>query len=88
MVEIGVVTCMELPEPDPDEEIQLEAIRQAGAGANLIAWDDPDQDLTRFDLLVLRSCWDYPWKEQLFRQWLEGAESQVIKRVPHRFAST
>lgn len=77
MVEIGVVTCMELPEPDTDEEIQLDAIRQAGAGASLVAWDDPDQDLTRFDLLVLRSCWDYPWKEQLFRQWLERAESQV-----------
>jgi hypothetical protein len=77
MAEVGIVTCMELPEPDPDEQIQLEAIRQAGAGASLVSWDDPDQDLQKYDLLVLRSCWDYPWKEQLFRQWLERAESQV-----------
>ena len=77
MAEVGIVTCMKLPEPDPDEQIQLEAIRQAGAGASLVSWDDPDQDLRKYDLLVLRSCWDYPWKEQLFRQWLERAESQV-----------
>ncbi len=77
MPEIGLVTCTDLPEPDPDEEIQIEAIREAGAEASLVAWDDPDQDLARYDLLVLRSCWDYPWKEQLFRQWLDRAEEVV-----------
>ncbi|OUU22518.1 MAG: hypothetical protein CBC13_07630 [Planctomycetia bacterium TMED53] len=77
MPDIGLVTCTEMPEPDLDEEIQLEAIREAGAAASLVSWDDPDQDLSKFDLLVLRSCWDYPWKEQLFRQWLDRAESQV-----------
>ena len=77
MPDIGIVTCMELPEPDLDEQIQLEALQLAGAAASLVAWDDPDQDLEKYDAIVLRSCWDYPWKEQLFRQWLDRAEKAV-----------
>ncbi len=67
---IGLVTCREIPEPDPDEQIQIDAIRDAGGDAELVAWDDPAVDLTRFDRLILRSCWDYPWREAEFRDWL------------------
>ena len=77
MPDIGIVTCMELPEPDLDEQIQLEALQSVGAHASLVAWDDPDQDLAKYDAIVLRSCWDYPWKEQLFRQWIDRAENAV-----------
>ena len=75
MPDIGLVTCQNIPEPDADEDIQLEAIRAAGANAELVAWDDPDQDLSKYDIVVLRSCWNYPWKEQEFREWVNKTES-------------
>ena len=53
MMKIGLVTCLEIPEADPDEEIQLEAIRQAGGEASLVPWDDSLIDLSRFDRLIL-----------------------------------
>ena len=36
MPDIGLVTCQNIPEPDADEDIQLEAIRAAGANAELV----------------------------------------------------
>lgn len=77
MKRIGLVTCLEMPEPDPDEEIQLVSIREAGGIAELVAWDDPEVDLASFDLIVLRSCWDYPWREQEFRSWLKIADQKT-----------
>jgi hypothetical protein len=72
-----------MPEPDPDEEIQLQSIRDAGGEAELIAWDDPVVDLTSFDAIILRSCWDYPWRETEFRSWLLLAQhkTQVFNPV-------
>ncbi|MEE2883364.1 MAG: hypothetical protein VYD70_06515 [Planctomycetota bacterium] len=77
MKRVGLVTCLKMPEPDPDEEIQLQSIRDAGGEAKLIAWDDSTVDLASFDLIVLRSCWDYPWREQEFRSWLKTADDQT-----------
>ncbi|MDE0960188.1 MAG: hypothetical protein OSB09_05350 [Planctomycetota bacterium] len=76
-MKIGLVTCLKIPEPDPDEEIQLEAIRQAGGEASLVAWDDSSVDLSRFDRLILRSCWDYPWRQSEFSEWLDHADGQT-----------
>lgn len=81
---VGVITCSVLPEPDPDQEILLEAIRAAGHGVDLVAWDDPEADPSAYDLCVLRSCWDYPWAPDRFRQWLSEASSaaRLMNPVP------
>ncbi|MGE4632572.1 MAG: hypothetical protein AAEJ47_06000 [Planctomycetota bacterium] len=83
MKKVGLVTCLEIPEPDPDEEIQLQSVRDAGADAQLIAWDDSTVDLSSFDVIVLRSCWDYQWREQEFRNWLQIADraTRVVNPV-------
>ncbi len=74
---IGLVTCLNIPEPDPDERIQMEAISAAGGEAVLVPWDDPSVDLSSFDRLILRSCWDYPWRESEFREWLRHADGKT-----------
>lgn len=68
---------MEIPEPDPDEEIQLQSVRDAGGEAELIPWDDPSVNLESFDAIILRSCWDYPWREAEFRSWLLLAQEKT-----------
>ncbi len=82
MKRVGLVTCLEMPEPDPDEQIQLQSIREAGGEAELVAWDDAAVDLSSFDLLVLRSCWDYPWRDQEFSSWLQSADTQTCVLNP------
>ncbi len=67
---VGLVTCLELPEPDPDEEILLASLQQAGMRAELLAWDNPHGDPGAFDLCVLRSCWNYYKDPDAFLNWI------------------
>ena len=81
---IGVITCSVLPEPDPDQQILLEAIAARGHVPEMVAWDDRQSDPSAYDLCVLRSCWDYPWAPDRFRAWLSGpaASARVLNPVP------
>lgn len=35
-------------------------------------WDDPAKDWTRYDLVVIRSTWDYPDRRDEFLRWAES----------------
>lgn len=70
---IAVATCAVLPEPDPDQDLLLDALRQASATPTLLAWDDPDAPaLSTFDLVVLRSTWNYPQAASAFLAWIDA----------------
>lgn len=74
---VALVTCKVLPEPDFDQDLLLEALRAAGAEAELLAWDDPEAEPPgRFDVCVLRSCWNYPRAPEAFLSWCEEAAAQ------------
>lgn len=68
---VALVTCRELPEPDPDQEPLLRALAEAGLEAELLAWDDPAAEPQRFDLCVLRSCWNYHHRPATFLAWVQ-----------------
>lgn len=70
---IALITCQHLPEPDHDQDLLLGALRDAGAQASLLAWDDPTQDVAAFDRAVLRSTWNYYRAPDAFRAWLARA---------------
>lgn len=76
---IAIVTCRVLPEPDPDQEPLLAALRSAGLGAELLAWDAPSADPSPFDLCVLRSCWNYFERPDEFVAWIDRAAA--VSRV-------
>ncbi len=79
---IGIVTCRQLPEPDPDQELMLGALRTAGMDAELLPWDDGSADPFGFDLCVLRSCWDYHRDPDRFMLWVDEAEQRTTLRNP------
>ena len=71
-MKIALATCRVLPEPDPDQLPLLLALREAGADAELLAWDDPAApDPSDFDRVVLRSTWNYPSDPARFQAWVE-----------------
>ncbi|MCB9870694.1 MAG: hypothetical protein H6837_12620 [Planctomycetes bacterium] len=70
---VALVTCAELPEPDPDEELLLGALRAAGCAAELLAWDDEAADPGAFALCVLRSTWNYHLDPAGFARFLARA---------------
>jgi hypothetical protein len=73
MKSVALITCAVLPEPDPDQELLLAALRAAGMTAELLAWDAPQRDPAEFDLLVLRSCWNYYRDAAAFVRWIDAA---------------
>jgi hypothetical protein len=69
-----------LPEPDPDQEPLLGALKDAGLAARLLPWDDPAADPGAFDVCVLRSTWNYPRNAEAFARWIEraGASTRLL----------
>lgn len=59
LMRIALATCRNIPEPDVDEPMMLEAFAKAGVEAKLLAWDDPDARFADCDLVVIRSTWNY-----------------------------
>lgn len=56
---------------DRDLRVLVRALRDAGAGAAAVPWDDPDVDWAAFDLALIRSTWDYSWRAEEFTAWAE-----------------
>ena len=68
---IGVATSEDFPGLDPDDAPLLEAL---GDGATPVVWSDPGVDWEAFDLILIRSVWDYFVRYEEFRTWLDRME--------------
>lgn len=70
---IALVTYDPHPEPskDADLPVLVAALREAGAEAEAVFWDDADVDWAGYDLAVIRSTWDYSWRAAEFVAWAE-----------------
>lgn len=73
MPRIALVTCRPGPEVavDRDLPVLVAALREAGAEAEAVYWDDEGVDWGRHDLAVIRSTWDYSWRAAEFLAWAE-----------------
>ena len=56
---------------DPDEPLLLDALTRAGVTAAAAAWDAP-VDWSSYDLVVVRSTWDYVGRREEFLAWAES----------------
>jgi hypothetical protein len=66
---IALVTCAELPQLDSDARRLIAPLAARGIAATPTVWDDPNVDWARFDLAVIRSCWDYARRRVEFINW-------------------
>lgn len=72
-LDLRIATCRPLPEPDPDEELLLGALADAGVAARMAAWNDPSEDWDVPVPTVIRSTWDYIHDPDLFLTWVDRA---------------
>lgn len=66
---VALVTCKELPDLDEDTRRLIAPLAARGMAATPAVWDDPEVDWNRFDLVVVRSCWDYVSRRDEFLEW-------------------
>jgi hypothetical protein len=66
---VALVTCAEVPELDPDDRLLLDPLASLQVGADAVVWDDAGVNWGAYDLVVLRSTWDYPRRRDEFVAW-------------------
>ena len=67
---VALVTCQKFPDLESDDQLLLEPLRARQVAVDAVVWDDPAADWSRYDLVVLRSTWDYVPRRDAFVRWL------------------
>jgi glutathione synthase/RimK-type ligase-like ATP-grasp enzyme len=57
---------------DPDLPIAAAALTDSGLTVELVRWDDSNLGWDDYDLVVVRSCWDYAWRRAEFLAWAQS----------------
>jgi glutathione synthase/RimK-type ligase-like ATP-grasp enzyme len=66
---IALATCSHLPSGDADDAGLPAAV---DGDASFVVWDDADVDWNTYDLVVVRSTWDYHHRRDAFLAWARG----------------
>jgi hypothetical protein len=66
---VALVTCGELPDLDPDDQLLLAPLAERGIAVEPAVWDDASVDWAAFDLVVIRNTWDYFYRRAEFVAW-------------------
>ncbi|MFF5172242.1 RimK family alpha-L-glutamate ligase [Micromonospora sp. NPDC000089] len=69
---VALVTCDRLADLDPDDRLVLAPLADRGVPADVAVWDDPTVDWAAYDLVVLRSPWDYALRRDEFVAWADS----------------
>lgn len=72
---VAFVTYALLPELNADDKIIAQYLTERNINVTAVSWDDPRIDWQKFDVLVLRSMWDYFERPDEFNTWLEKIEA-------------
>ena len=80
---LALITWSGLPHGAESERLMLPHLATAGVETEIVDWRSTDCDFNKFDLVVLRSCWDYHLKADEFIGWLQRAAqaTQVLNAV-------
>lgn len=74
-MKIALATCTELPDWEHDDEPLHAAL--AGRGAELAhpSWDDDAVDWTAYDVVLVRTTWNYQEHIGAFERWIERVDA-------------
>ena len=75
MTRIALVTCAALPDLHDDDAPLVPALAARGIDALPAVWDDAGVDWAGFDLVVLRSTWDYAQRRDEFVDWCRRVDA-------------
>ncbi len=74
---IGVATAAEVADLDDEGRLFLSALRERGLTAQPAVWD-ADLDWSSYDVVVVRSTWDYAERLSEFLAWADRAGAETL----------
>lgn len=81
---IALATCAALPDLDAEDAPLIQALADRGASAEPAVWDDQSVDWASYDMVVIRSTWDYAQRSGEYLQW--AADVGSVTRLQNRYA--
>lgn len=75
---IAFVTCSVKPDFAANDLPVVELLKAEGASVRAMPWDVASDEWSSFDLVVIRSCWNYHLHPELFHRWLDRMEQENI----------
>ena len=76
---VALATCAEHPDLDEEGRRLLAALRERGLEAEPVVWDtEPEGGWERFDLVVVRSTWDYTFALERFLAWTRAVGRRLL----------
>lgn len=72
---IAFATCEDWRELWKDDHPAVDALTARGHVVDAVVWDDPSVDWTTYDVVILRSTWDYYLKSDAFAQWIDDLDA-------------
>lgn len=79
---VAIATATDAWQVDEDAPLLVAALEAEGMAAVPAVWDDPQVDWSRFDLVVLRSTWDYTDRLDEFLAWIDRVASVTTVANP------
>ncbi|GAB1350680.1 hypothetical protein MASR1M107_28950 [Ignavibacteriales bacterium] len=79
MIKLGLVTCREYPELTEDDQLLIPAFKEKKIIAKPVIWNDGPLPSNEFDLLIIRSPWDYYLSTAEFISWMNKASASGYK---------
>ena len=77
-MKVALVTSNEYPELTTDDRSALPWLSECGIEGVPMLWDAPRDRWSRFDLIVIRSTWDYQDRAAEFSDWIEWLQSEKL----------
>lgn len=71
-VRVAIATCSAFPGLPEDEPLLLDELRARGVAAEPAVWDAPGIDWSGYELVVIRSTWDYVPQRARFLAWADS----------------
>lgn len=62
-----------------DDQLSAEVLAARGITVEFVAWDDPGADWDPYDLVVVRSPWDYGERIEEFLAWADTISSEKLR---------
>jgi hypothetical protein len=83
-MKIALANQVDTSEFARDDEPYVEALAAIGVQVELAAWDDPEVDWSRFDLVQIRATWNYCERLPEFERWCQRVSrvSQLHNPAP------
>lgn len=79
---VAYVTCEPRQPDSEDDELSADVLAERGVAVHFVAWDDPRARWDDYDLVVVRSSWDYGERLEEFLAWADSVGPEKLRNGP------